>query len=208
MTEAELEALCWAVRSRWPTLYGEALFDRAHHEIRYPLPPWAKTGHGKVPQKRLRACLDRLAQVHGLQAHLELFLAQHAELSGSGVVREVYEGLIAEPVRRSSGALWAIFVGYPMEHIDSRGFFQLQPSDDFCRLMDLSEAVFIRSEPIQDDWPEVIRVAVERLRGVSGIPQEQFHGLFFGHGVQFQPPVPYEADEAERRLKQRGLEET
>jgi hypothetical protein len=124
--------------------------------------------------------------VNALQAHLELFLAQHPELP-LGVIREVYEGLIVEPVGRD-----------PVE---------LRPDDDFARLMVLSEAIFIRGEPIQDDWPEAVRVAVERLRGLSG-NQELFHGLFFGHGVQFQPPVPYEEDKAEPWVKQRVLEET
>lgn len=185
MTEAELEALCWAVKSRWPSLEGGALFDRAHHEIHYPLPSWAKTGHGQVPQKRLRACLDRLAQVNVLQAHLEIFLAQHTELP-LGVIREVYEGLIVEPVSRN-----------PVE---------LRPDDDFSRLMEVSEAVFIRGESIQDNWPEAVRAAIERLRGVTG-RQELFHELFFGHGVQFQPPVPYEADQSDPRVKQRVVEE-
>lgn len=203
MTEAELEALCWGVMARWPTLTGGALFDRAHHEIRYPLPPWAKAGHGQVPQKRLRACLDRLAHVNPLQAHLELFLARlevnirQFTVEGQKLpaleervaevkqdIREVYEGMIAGPVARN----------------------QIQEDDDFYRMMGVSEGVFIRGESIREDWPEAIKTAIERLRLVPGVPQERFYELFFGHGVQFQPPIPCEPEEGDPQVKQRTVE--
>jgi hypothetical protein len=69
MTEAELEALCWEIKGKYPHLdQGGADGKLFSHVLQ------ALNGE-HIPQKRIRECLDRLKKVPEKQARLEMVLA-------------------------------------------------------------------------------------------------------------------------------------